>query len=424
MRKVDYAILGGGVAGLGFYKGLGTGTIFEKDSRPGGHIKSKNVHGYTFDQGAHICHSKDSEWLEMITSNSLDINEKTSNVLNLKDDLIFEYPVQNNLFRQSEKLRSNILKELWDRDSSSRIAQPNNYKDWLVGQYGQTLYDKFYNLYTSKYWRTKPDIMGIDWLSGRLINIDKEKIISGLFSKPLESQAVFNRFKYPKQGGFESFFSHLYNDVPVELNHNVERIDIENKVIDFSDKPSIKYDKLASSLPLNILVKRLHPPRKDLISLVDRLKYLNLIQINLVLKPKGTSQLSNADWFYIYDENIDISRVSLLNNVRGVSKNLIVQAEIFRRNDELKDVQSLVTKGISDLLRIFKCNKNDIVSSSHLEVEHTYPVPLIDSPKVVSTLKTELENLEIYTFGVYGNWNYTFSDLTYKNAYEYGKKFS
>ncbi len=88
-EKVDFAILGGGLAGLGFYKGLGTGIIFEKDSRPGGHIKSKNIQGYTFDQGAHICHSKDPEWLEMIISTSLDINEKRSNVLNLKEDLVF-----------------------------------------------------------------------------------------------------------------------------------------------------------------------------------------------------------------------------------------------------------------------------------------------------------------------------------------------
>ncbi len=128
---------------------------------------------------------------------------------------------------------------------------------------------------------------------------------------------------------------------------------------------------------------------------------MNLIQINIVLKTEGTSQLFNADWFYIYDENIDISRVSLLNNVRGVFGNLIVQAEIFRRNDELKDVQSLVKKGISDLLRIFQCNEYDIVSSSHLEVEHTYPVPLIDTPKIISTLKNELENLGIFTFLVF-----------------------
>lgn len=421
MRKVDIAILGGGVAGLGFYNGCKSGIIFEKDSRPGGHIKSRRIENYYFDQGAHICHSKNEEWLNLLLSNSLSINEKKSAVWNLKKDLVFEYPVQNNLFRQNIDLRSQVLKELWTITSQS--SELSNYEDWLKAQYGVTLYEEFYKLYTEKYWRTTASEMGLGWLKGRLINLDKDNIIAGLFEKPQASQAVFNTFKYPKKGGFESFFTHLYDDVPIEVNHEVTRIDTDNKIVNFLDKDPIQYSNLISSLPLTELVRKIHPLREDLISTSEKLKYLNLVQINLVLNQTSVPRLSDSDWFYIYDEHVDISRVSLLNNVSGSEDKTIIQAEIFRRNDESRDVQKLVDKGVKDLLKIFNCDTADIVLAEHSLIEYTYPVPLKNTPKEVNHLKDELKQLGIHTIGVYGNWDYTFSDLTYKNAYDYGKSF-
>jgi protoporphyrinogen oxidase len=421
VRKVDIAILGGGVAGLGFYSGCESGIIFEKDGRPGGHIKSRRIENYYFDQGAHICHSKNGEWLNLLISNSLSINEKKSAVRNLKKDLVFEYPVQNNLFRQNINLRSQVLKELWS--ISSQSSELSNYEDWLVAQYGKTLFNEFYKLYTLKYWRTEASEMGLGWLKGRLINVDKDNIIAGLFEKPQVSQAVFNTFKYPKEGGFESFFSHLYDDIPIEVNHEVTSIDTENKIVYFLDKDPIQYSRLISSLPLTDLVRKIHPLREELISISEKLKYLNLIQINLVLNQTSVPLLSDSDWFYIYDQDVDISRVSLLNNVSGSDGKTIIQAEIFRRNDESRDVQKLVDKGVKDLLKIFRSDSEDIVLAAHSLIEYTYPVPLKNTDKEVNRLKDELRQLGIHTIGVYGNWDYTFSDLTYQNAYNYGKSF-
>ncbi len=83
-----------------------------------------------------------------------------------KNGLVFEYPVQNNLFRQSTRLRTQVLKELWSEPNQKGVL---NYEDWLIAQYGRTLYEQFYKLYTLKYWRTVPSNMGIGWLKGRLL---------------------------------------------------------------------------------------------------------------------------------------------------------------------------------------------------------------------------------------------------------------
>ena len=424
MKHTETAILGAGLAGLGFYTATKCGLMFDKDERAGGHIKSIEVDGYFFDQGAHICHSKDDVWLSLLRAdNSEKISSKISKVLNVSGKDSFGYPVQNNLFKMDAEEKSSILKELWENSLNTEKKEFTNYEEWLKRQYGQTLYENYYLKYTRKYWRTIPSKMSIDWLKGRLISVDREKIISGLFGESAKSQAVFATFRYPKSQGFEFFFKHLYIDVPLELNHKVTRIDAINKVLYFEDKMPYKYNKLISSLPLTELIPMVDGISESAGAAVGDLKYLNLIQINLVLSKGTDSELFNSDWFYVYDDDVDICRVSCIHNVRGGDTVRQVQAEIFRRNDEDRNIELLINKGVEDLARIMAFTNDEIISQSSSFIEYTYPVPLIGTGEIVETLKEELESLDIFSIGVYGNWDYTFSDLTFKNAYEFGAKY-
>ena len=59
-------ILGGGLSGLGCALTLPDSTIYEASDHPGGHGYSHKLNGFAFDEGAHICHSKDQGWLDLI----------------------------------------------------------------------------------------------------------------------------------------------------------------------------------------------------------------------------------------------------------------------------------------------------------------------------------------------------------------------
>ena len=124
---------------------------------------------------------------------------------------------------------------------------------------------------------------------------------------------------------------------------------------------------------------------------------------------------------YIYDSDIDISRVSFLNNVSGNRSAYIIQAEIFRRNDEIYDYDKIVKKGFADLTRILNITPNNNSKFSSKFIKYSYPIPTIDREIFHNKIRKFYENFEVNLIGIYGNWEYTFSEQTYYNAFEFGK---
>ena len=87
-----------------------------------------------FDQGAHICHSKDEKWRQLIGFENL--NEFTSSdVSNLKNGRWIGYPVQNNLKDIDE--RDIAFKEI--KDCLQVKPRTDNYENWCFDVYGKHL---------------------------------------------------------------------------------------------------------------------------------------------------------------------------------------------------------------------------------------------------------------------------------------------
>ena len=59
-------ILGAGLTGLGAARELPGSVVYEAKDHPGGHVYSHHQGGLHFDEGAHICHAKDPEWVELL----------------------------------------------------------------------------------------------------------------------------------------------------------------------------------------------------------------------------------------------------------------------------------------------------------------------------------------------------------------------
>ena len=91
--------------------------------------------------------------------------------------------------------------------------------------------------------------MSLDWLKGRLLPPDLKRILKGSFSREDESQAAFNYFKYPKDGGFE-LFSELYKGLPIYNNKKAIEISLNNKTVKFSDGTVTGYSNLVSSISM------------------------------------------------------------------------------------------------------------------------------------------------------------------------------
>ena len=222
------------------------------------------------------------------------------------------YPVQNNLRDIPFLKRIGFLKDIVKAQITNPFPNPQNYLEWCLGQYGNSLTDTFYKKYTNKYWRTPMTQLSTDWLSGRLLPSQFLKIILNSFIKKRDRQAVFSSFRYPKSYGFFGFFKDKYEGLSIQYNHKVTEIDWQKKTIVFENGRTAAYEHCVSSMPVTELIQCIKDVPQSVRHAASLLKATQLLCVNIVV---NRPQLTPKHWFYIYDQDIPASRVSIPTNL-------------------------------------------------------------------------------------------------------------
>lgn len=414
---MKYTVLGGGLSGLGFFLNEEDSQIFEKSSRIGGHAKSKKFDDYFFDEGAHINHSKSQSWLDFI--NSKNINYRKSEVKNLRDKNFFGYPIQSNLGHLDKKDRIRYLNSFMQSQVFNSESGVNNYRDWCYATYGEELAVDFYKPFTEKYWRTPMEDLSTDWLKGRLIKSDFKDLLNGAFKVKSEDKTVFNHFRYPREGGFERFFDKNYDFSRINLDHSVTSIDLDDRSIEFNGNKRMTFDTIINSIPIPELVKVTKKAPRSIIKAAEDLKYTSLIQLNVIVQ-RESCEVTDLTWFYVYDEDKDIARVSIIDNLTSKDhKNKVAfQVEIFRRNDEVYDIGEISRKALGDLCEILNIERSNVIDHETIFVKYAYVISDKNRAKNVEIIKNYYENNEVFSIGLYGKWNYVWSDVAFHSGVE------
>jgi len=288
-------ILGAGLSGLGCARALPGARVFEAAGHPGGHVYSHVVGGVSFDEGAHICHARDQAWLDLLFRNAGEVKHfPNSAVLNYWRGHWITYPAQNHLADLPVADRVRALTDLVQAQIANRDHTPANYHEWCLQQYGAFLTDHFYADYTRKYWRVPMAELGTDWLKGRLLPSELERIIAGAFTEQEERQSVFSSFHYPARGGFFSFFKPLYEGVPVTCGARAVAVDPARRRVEFANGRAEDYQHLVSTVALPDLVAMIKSAPASVRDAAARLRHTQLVCVNLVVaKP----DLTPAHWF-------------------------------------------------------------------------------------------------------------------------------
>lgn len=410
-------LIGSGLSSLGFLENLREDLffdVFDKNSYYGGHAHSFNLDNFFFDEGAHILHSKNEEFLNYVGANDTEkVNEFRSIVTNFYQGREIGYPIQLNLkdLKFSEKIRFIIsyFKSYGDQNLSQ------NYYEWLLASYGKFLSNKYYSLYTKKYWRTDPKLMSVNWTKGRLVEKNFFDTLKSLFFKINETTLVYNKFKYPKKNGFFNLFYDKYSKFNLNLNYEIKKIDIINKKVFFKNNDILDYNVLVSAIPLTDYKNIIEIIPDNILKYLKSLKYTKLITYNYKIKKKTSY---NFHWCYFYDLDIPVSRMSILNNFTSKNEEYyLVQAEVFHRNDEVINEEDFDTKTRNHIIKFFKLNsKKDIMFEKKKKINKAYPVPLIGDKEKIDVIIKWLNKNNIFPIGLYGNWKFMWSDQTFYNG--------
>ena len=413
-----FILLGSGLSALGFLQKEKKENflVFDKNNYPGGHAYSHKLNGYYFDEGAHISHSKNNTFLDFVGKNKIDDTLTfKSNICNFKKNKKIGYPIQFHLndLHLNEKLQ--IFKDAFQKPE----IKINNYHDWLIVNYGKYLTEKYYTPYTKKYWRCSPNEMSCDWVSGRLPKKNILKTISSLVYKNTQNNMTYDLFRYPKNGGFFDLFKNKYSNFNINLNSKVTRINLKKKSIIINDEKEYYYEKLISTIPILDYLYLIPDLSSEIKSNLKKLKHTKLIAFNFKIKKK---KFFNFQWCYFYDEDLEVSRMSILNNLNQKCNKddfYIVQMEVFRRNDEKIDIDNINQNVKEHLLNFFNINESDIFFEEKILIDKAYPIPLLNSENIRLHTINYLKQYDIYQMGLYGKWKYMWSDQSFLDGLNY-----
>lgn len=414
MKTHNVLVLGGGLAGLGFARHFPGARVFEAEAEPGGYARSHEFAGAWFDRGAHICHSQDSDWLAAVAPAG-PLHELTrSVVLNYKAGQWFAYPVQNHLADLSPSDRDEALQGFLAAQTQYRGREPRNYEEWCRFQYGDFLLENFYRLYTGKYWHVPMSELATDWLGGRLLPSQVETIIAGARERQEEKQAVFRTFRYPRHGGFYALVAHLCAGVNLRMNKRAVRVEARLRRVIFADGTEEGYDTLVATIPLPELAGMISDAPAEIRAAAGKLRALRHYCINFIV---NRADLSPAHWFYIYDADIAVARVSFPFALAGTpAGRTAIQAEIFTPDEARPDAEGLRDQAVADLARVLKYAPADVLAA---EIR-CYPVSYVVSDRqragTVAMIRAWLHDQGIETAGLFGGWEYLWSDRAYASG--------
>ena len=407
------AILGGGISGIsaGYHlqeKGIAD-KVFEKRSSWGGLCDNFTIgEGFRFDYFVHLSFAKD-EHVKKLFSESTEYYSHVPISTNYYKGLWLKHPVQNNLAKLSTEEKVKIIADFIQRPIFERIE---NYKEWLISQFGIYFSENFPERYTRKYWTVPAEKLTIDWLGNRFSLPPLENLLKGAFEEQKENFYYTEEMRYPQNGGYKSFLKLMASNTNIFVNKEVVLIDLETKRIDFSDNSSEYYDELVSSLPLPELIKRIKDVPKDVSIATEKLLFTSGQLVSLGI---DQPEIKKDIWFYIYDEDIFPARayspsIKSPDNVPEGKSSLQFETYFSPVSPKKLSGDALIEHVVKKGAEMNLWNARNILVSDYREVKYANIIFDFERKKHLHIIHDYLQKKGIYYIGRFGEWDYLWSD--------------
>lgn len=299
-------ILGGGLAGLSvgrWTKNLSP-LILERSDKPGGHLQSDNWAGATWDQGPHVSFTKDAKVKELLAADlGSNYREFPSRVENYDQGSWIPHPIQSHLYALPPHIRTAAADAFLRRVDAKN---PQSYRDWLHGAYGEFLAEEYMGRYTQKYWTCDPKAMGTDWVGLRMRIPSPEEIAASLVGPPTTTSHYITTVRYPTQGGFAAYITKFIHEANVQCNTEIQSIDLEHHRVT-TNTDYIKYDRLVNTIPLPEFVHRCIQATPGVRAAAERLRCTSLWLIDVVTPH---ARRRDFHWAYVYDRDKLSTRIT------------------------------------------------------------------------------------------------------------------
>jgi len=405
MENKKTIIIGAGPAGLAtgweLVKYNQSAELFEGGYQIGGLCATFDYNGFKYDFGGHRFFTKQDEvqkiW-EEIMGDSFLVRNRLSRIYYQKK--FFDYPIKiGNALKQLGLIESALVGlSLISVRISRRLKHKEEvtFEDWIVSRFGRRLFNHFFKSYTEKLWGISVKELGADWAAQRMKDISLLQVLKSVIikSKPGKIKSWINKFNYPKYGPgmLYSKMGEMIEDKggKINLNQFVKRIVHNNSLIEKivvidknGEEREISADNYVSSMPLNIMLRSLSPaPPKDILKLVDKMRFRALFDVCLIVNKK---EIFPDNWIYVHEPDVHLLRVQNFKNWSPFmspddNKTNIGAEYVCWEGDELwsKSDEELVELAKKELSQVGLVDNNLVESGIVIRNKYAYPVYHLD----------------------------------------------
>ena len=231
--KPTITVIGAGISGLAaarFLAGTGPVEVLEKAERVGGLVQCDYVDGNLFHKvGGHVFNAKNqdiADWFWAHFDVEAEFYRVRRNAKILMDGKLVGYPLENYLYQLGKATVTRVMDDLLalrERAARGPVAY-DNFRDFLEGNFGTTLYRLYFEPYNRKIWNTDLSRIPLEWLHGKLPMPNLREILLSNVLREEESAMVHATFYYPKTGGSQFIADRLARGLRVQTGYAVRSI--------------------------------------------------------------------------------------------------------------------------------------------------------------------------------------------------------
>ena len=416
-------VLGAGLAGLAAaHELLGLGhrvTVLEAEGRVGGMAASWRRGRYWLDYGPHRFHTSDPELerhLYEILDGEVVRRERISRIF--LRGRYFHYPLQlgdviTGLDRRIllGAVRDYLLVRL---GSAFRRVPDVSFEQWVKKRFGRTLYELFFEAYTSKAWGMPCDRISADWAEQRIGQAGLWDTVRKTLWPPRngEVRSLVQEFLYPRRGGTGEIARKYHEKIAARGGH--VHLAAPLRCVEFDGRrprrvhyeflgnnESVEADWVINTIPLPALVSSLLPPADE--SLLEAARCLEHVGIVFVYLEVMRPTVSPDHWIYLPEKELRVHRISEFKNFSDTSapgENTALCCEITCREGDATwrmSLEQAARVAVADLERCGLVSAEETRPLDLARLPHAYPVYDLEYRERLELLRRGIENLECFT---------------------------
>ncbi|MFA6047018.1 MAG: FAD-dependent oxidoreductase [Phycisphaerales bacterium] len=426
-ERSDVLILGSGLTGLAAAWELGDrATVLERESRPGGLVRTERMGDYWFDHVVHLLYFQDRETERRIVDLLGDVLAPCPPrawVETLHGTTLF--PLQLHLGGLNPETCVKCLRDIAELTFRPPETLPTNFEEMLRLTFGQSLCEAFMFPYNRKMWKRPLNELAPSGFTWNITRPDFEKVLRGAVAPATRAGAYNSAGWYPRPDasspvrGMEVLPVAMAEQVAdLRLEHTVKTVDLAQRMVtvecgsgrDTTTRQIGYNDALLSTLPLPKLIQMCDQAPADLKAQCSSLTWNRVISVAIAIE--GPRPKSPGHWRYYADESVIFTRLIFMHEFdEGCAppEGWCLLVEITQPAEEpLPENNALLARVLADVARVGMFPEGSkVVESRMWEISPAYVVFSLKNKVIVESAREFLESHGVTSLGRYGSWEYS-----------------